>query len=127
MHVLSLRTAQRFYSNATAQMIPGAALHSVNRLVAREPVVVFIKGTPEHPRCKHSKQLVELLERASLTQYAYVDTLEASESREAVKCVSAWDLLPQVFADGEFVGGLEAIEELQEHQRLRSVLRRALA
>ncbi|KAH0484645.1 MAG: hypothetical protein KVP17_001632 [Porospora cf. gigantea B] len=107
-------------------MRPGAALHSVNRLVAQEPVVVFIKGTPEYPRCKHSKQLVELLKRARLTDYAYVDVLEASEAREAVKCVSAWDLLPQVFADGEFVGGLEAIEELEEHQRLRNVLRRAM-
>ena len=82
-------------------------------LITQSPVMVFIKGTPEAPRCGFSKQLVALLAQHSV-QYQHFDILSDNEVREGLKAHSNWPTYPQVYERGQLVGGLDIVRELME-------------
>ena len=85
-------------------------LHS---LINRSAVMIFIKGTPDAPRCGFSKQLLALLSQHGV-QFDYFDILSDSEVREGLKTYSNWPTFPQVYEKGELVGGLDVVKELME-------------
>ena len=98
-------------NSATA---PSSALTSrLQSLITQSPVMIFIKGTPEAPRCGFSKQLVALLAQHGV-QYQHFDILSDNEVREGLKAHSNWPTYPQVYERGQLVGGLDIVKELME-------------
>lgn len=85
----------------------------IEKLVKKNKVVVFMKGEPEEPRCGFSNAVVQVLRMHGVTYEAH-DVLKNESIRNGVKVYSNWPTIPQVFINGEFVGGCDIL--LQMHQ-----------
>jgi Grx4 family monothiol glutaredoxin len=73
--------------------------------------MIFIKGSPTSPKCGFSRQLVVLLGDLKC-EYGYFDILEDDEVRQGLKEFSNWPTFPQLYVDGELMGGLDIIKEM---------------
>ncbi|XP_073434151.1 glutaredoxin-related protein 5, mitochondrial [Dendrobates tinctorius] len=83
-------------------------------LVKKDKVVVFMKGSPAQPLCGFSNAVVQILRMHGVDEYAAYNVLEDQDLRQGVKNYSNWPTIPQVFLNGEFVGGCDIL--LQMHQ-----------
>ncbi|XP_077124807.1 glutaredoxin-related protein 5, mitochondrial [Ranitomeya variabilis] len=83
-------------------------------LVKKDKVVVFMKGSPAQPLCGFSNAVVQILRMHGVDKYAAYNVLEDQDLRQGVKNYSNWPTIPQVFLNGEFVGGCDIL--LQMHQ-----------
>jgi len=94
----------------------------VDRAIADNEVVLFMKGTPQRPQCGFSQRAVGLLSEHR-TDFAAVDVLEALPAyRDALEEHSGWETIPQTYVDGEFVGGSDILAEHAERGDLAEVL-----
>jgi Grx4 family monothiol glutaredoxin len=82
-------------------------------LVKRHRVMLFMKGLPSAPRCGFSRQIVQLLDEEHIS-YDSFDILQDDQVREGLKKFSDWPTYPQLYVDGELVGGLDIVTELKE-------------
>ncbi len=88
------------------------------------PVVLFMKGTPDFPQCGFSAQTAAAL-RALNAQYRHVNIFEEPELREALKTYSNWPTYPQLYVNGELVGGCDIVVEMYRSGELKSLLQGA--
>lgn len=86
----------------------------LDELVKKDKVVVFLKGTPEQPQCGFSNAVVQILRLHGVRDYAAYNVLDDPQLRQGIKDYSNWPTIPQVFLNGEFVGGCDIL--LQMHQ-----------
>lgn len=92
----------------------------IDEQVKNNPVLLFMKGTPNFPQCGFSGQTVQILEYLGV-EYKGVNVLESDELRNGIKDYTNWPTIPQLYVMGEFVGGCDIIREmfqageLQEH------------
>lgn len=89
----------------------GSLENRLKRLITQAPVVVFMKGSPSNPRCGFSRSLVELLKSEQIA-FASFDILEDNEVRQGLKVYSDWKTYPQLYVNGELVGGLDIVKEM---------------
>jgi len=82
------------------------------RLVSSAPVMLFMKGDPSNPRCKFSRQIVELLGEEKIP-YGSFDILQDEEVRAGLKVYSDWQTYPQLYAQGELIGGIDVVKDMQ--------------
>ncbi len=88
------------------------ALHQrIETLLAQHQVVLFMKGSPDAPRCGFSAKAVGIL-GGMLDRYHTVDVLEDAEIREGIKVYGSWPTIPQLYVSGELVGGSDIIESM---------------
>ena len=85
------------------------------------PVVLFMKGTPDFPQCGFSAQTVAAL-RALGAEFKHVNIFEEPELREALKRYSNWPTYPQLYVNGELVGGCDIALEMYQSGELRQLL-----
>ncbi|XP_050036175.1 glutaredoxin-related protein 5, mitochondrial-like [Dermacentor andersoni] len=85
----------------------------ISKLVSQDKVVVFMKGVPEQPRCGFSNAVVQVL-RMHGVDYSSHDVLQDEALRQGIKDFSNWPTIPQVYINGQFVGGCDIL--LQMHQ-----------
>mmetsp|Transcript_13273 Transcript_13273/g.28680 ORF Transcript_13273/g.28680 Transcript_13273/m.28680 type:complete len:386 (-) Transcript_13273:264-1421(-) len=98
------------------QQTPQQALDArLRSLTTSSPIMLFMKGAPNAPRCGFSRQAIEILTAASLS-FGYFDILEDDEVRQGLKAYSDWPTYPQLYAKGELVGGLDILKELAEEE-----------
>ena len=90
-------------------------------LVRRSPVMLFMKGSPDAPRCGFSRQIVELLQGEKVS-FGTFDILTDEEVRQGLKTFSNWPTYPQLYGDGTLIGGLDIMKELNEEGELASSL-----
>ena len=90
-------------------------------LTKRSPVMLFMKGSPDAPRCGFSRQIVELLQGEKVS-FGTFDILTDEEVRQGLKTFSNWPTYPQLYADGKLLGGLDVVKELQEEGELQDAL-----
>lgn len=90
-----------------------ASKEDIDKLVKGNKVVVFMKGVPSEPRCGFSNAVVQVL-RMHGVDYGSHNVLENDAIRQGIKDYSNWPTIPQVFINGEFVGGCDIL--LQMHQ-----------
>lgn len=84
----------------------------VEELVAGNPVLLFMKGTPEMPRCGFSMRVVQVLDSMDV-EYGAVDVLPALQPlREVTTEISDWQTFPQLYVNGELLGGADIVEEM---------------
>ncbi|MBK8814395.1 MAG: Grx4 family monothiol glutaredoxin [Methylococcaceae bacterium] len=88
------------------------------------PVILYMKGTPDFPQCGFSAQTVQVLEACN-AQYATVNILEDPELREGLKSYSNWPTYPQLYIAGELVGGCDIVTDLYQKGELQSMLSNA--
>lgn len=78
--------------------------------VTNNRIVLYMKGSPEFPRCGFSKSVVDVLEHLGV-RYLAVDVLEDDVVREGIKIYGKWPTIPQMYVDGELIGGCDIILE----------------
>jgi Grx4 family monothiol glutaredoxin len=83
----------------------------LQELIEKQPVMVFIKGTPQEPRCGFSRQMVGLLNDRHV-KYGYFDILSDDEVRQGLKTHVDWPTFPMLFYKGELLGGLDIVKEM---------------
>lgn len=90
-------------------------------IVVSNDVVLFMKGTPLFPQCGFSSRAVAILDHCN-AQYESVDVLQDMEIRQGIKAFSDWPTIPQLYVDGEFVGGSDIMMEMYEAGELQQLL-----
>jgi monothiol glutaredoxin len=94
---------------------------AIERAIADHRVILFMKGTPEQPRCGFSARTVAALQSLQ-APFAAVDILPDPRIREELSGLSGWPTIPQLFVDGELVGGADIVAEMYESGELAGTL-----
>ncbi|HZU59786.1 MAG TPA: Grx4 family monothiol glutaredoxin [Solirubrobacteraceae bacterium] len=93
----------------------------IQKAISENPVLLFMKGTPEQPACGFSARTVAILQ--SLEQpFAAVNVLPDPRIRQELSALSDWPTIPQLFIDGELVGGCDIVTEMYQSGELQQVL-----
>ena len=93
----------------------------IAQLVKDNPVLLFMKGTAEMPRCGFSMRATQVL-KALEVPFETVDVLESPEIREGIKVFSNWPTIPQLYIDGQFIGGSDILMEMWESGELQKMV-----
>lgn len=93
----------------------------IRQQIADNPVLVYMKGTPDFPQCGFSAQAVAAL-KACGKEFAYVNIFEDPEVREALKTYSNWPTFPQIYVNGELIGGSDIALEMYHSGELKALL-----
>lgn len=102
-----------------------SALDKIRNYVNSDRIVVFMKGTKDFPQCGFSATVAEILKRSGVP-FASVNVLADHDVREGIKEYSNWPTIPQVYLNGNFVGGCDIMRQLYESQELPAMLKDAL-
>ena len=89
--------------------------------VTQNPVVLFMKGVPEQPRCGFSAVVVQILDHLGV-DFVGVDVLQDDGLRDGIKTFTDWPTIPQLYVKGEFVGGADIIREMFSNGELKPFL-----
>jgi monothiol glutaredoxin len=93
----------------------------IEALVRSDRVVLFMKGSRRFPQCGFSSSVVQILDEV-LPKYTTVNVLEDPEIRDGIKAYASWPTIPQLYIDGEFVGGADIVREMRESGELAQKL-----
>jgi len=88
----------------------------------RNPVVLFMKGSPVFPQCGFSAAVVQILTILGV-KFKGIDVLPDPALRDGIKNFSEWPTIPQLYVQGEFVGGCDIVREMYENGELQEFLR----
>ena len=94
---------------------------AIQGAIAENPVLLFMKGNPEAPACGFSARTVAILQSLD-KPFAAVDILPDPRIRQELSAISGWPTIPQLFVDGELVGGCDIVVEMYESGELHEVL-----
>jgi monothiol glutaredoxin len=94
---------------------------AITGAISEHPVILFMKGTPEAPACGFSARTVGALQALD-APFAAVDILPDPRIRQELSAVSQWPTIPQLFVNGELVGGADIVAEMYESGELAEVL-----
>jgi len=93
----------------------------IQNAISGNPVLLFMKGTPDQPMCGFSARTVAILQSLG-RPFAAVDILPDPRIRQELSALSNWPTIPQLFVDGELVGGCDIITEMYQSGELQQVL-----
>ena len=102
-------------------MLDDALKTHIDKEIASEPVVLFMKGTPVFPQCGFSAAVVGVLSHLGV-KFRGVNVLEDDNIREGIKVYSDWPTIPQLYVKGEFVGGCDIVTDLHLSGQLETML-----
>ncbi len=94
---------------------------AIEQAIAENPVMLFMKGTPDAPACGFSRSTVATLQALD-ARFAAVDVLVDPRIRQELSAISNWPTIPQLFVDGELVGGCDIVTEMYESGELAEAL-----
>ena len=97
-------------------------LDRIKREVSDNDVVLFMKGTPVFPQCGFSATATEILRRCGVTEFASFNILQDETLRQGIKEFSNWPTIPQLYVNGEFVGGCDIMREMYQSGELQQLL-----
>lgn len=127
-HVLGPTFAAQSHTTRAPASAPAAPTESPEQLAARlhqlmrkDTVVLFMKGSPDVPRCGFSRRIVALLREQNIP-FASFDILSDESVRAGLKEINDWPTFPQLVVKGEFVGGLDIVQEMVENGELKELL-----
>ena len=98
-----------------------AVENTIKEQIANNTILLYMKGNPEQPMCGFSAQVTQAL-MACGKRFAYVDILSNPEIRTTLPKVSNWPTFPQLYIDGELIGGCDIITEMHEKGELQSLV-----
>jgi monothiol glutaredoxin len=94
---------------------------AISQAIADNDIILFMKGTPDHPACGFSARTVAMLQ-ALETPFTAVDILPDPRIRQELSAISKWPTIPQLFHNGELVGGCDIVTEMYESGELADTL-----
>jgi monothiol glutaredoxin len=97
------------------------ARERIEKVIAENPVVLFMKGTPDFPQCGFSGQVIQILDYIGAPVHG-VNVLEDQEIRQGIKEYANWPTIPQLYVKGEFVGGCDIVREMFQSGELSALL-----
>jgi monothiol glutaredoxin len=96
----------------------------IKQQVTENQVVLYMKGTPEAPMCGFSAAAVQILEACGADNVATVNVLADDNIRQGVKDFSQWPTVPQLYVNGEFVGGSDIMREMYQSGELQKMFQK---
>jgi monothiol glutaredoxin len=99
-----------------------SAQDTIRNQVTSHPVVLYMKGTPQFPQCGFSATAIEILKRSGVPQPFTVDVLSDNDIRQGIKEFANWPTIPQLYVNGEFVGGADILREMYQSGELQKLL-----
>lgn len=105
--------------------MPEPIFERIQREVRENPILVYMKGTPDFPQCGFSGATVRVFELLGVP-IASRNVLEDPELRDAIKRFSNWPTIPQVYIGGEFIGGCDIVREMYESGELAELVKKTL-
>lgn len=102
-------------------MTENAVQSEIKAKIDANPVILFMKGTPQFPQCGFSSVVVQILDHLGV-EYNTENVLESDDLRDGIKVFSDWPTIPQLYVKGEFVGGCDIIREMFEKGEMRQFL-----
>jgi monothiol glutaredoxin len=100
---------------------PNTLRQEIENAISENPVILFMKGTPDQPMCGFSARTVAMLQSLG-KPFAAVDVLPDPRIREELSSLSNWPTIPQLFVDGELVGGCDIVTEMYESGELQQAV-----
>lgn len=100
-------------------------IDEIKQQIAKNKIILFMKGTPRMPQCGFSARAVQCIEACGV-EFAYVDVLANPQIRQTLPQVSDWPTFPQLFVKGELIGGSDIIAEMFQQGELEPMLRDAV-
>jgi monothiol glutaredoxin len=94
----------------------------IDKTIKDHSVVLFMKGTAQFPQCGFSGRAVQLLKQSGAANIVTVNVLEDDEVRQGIKAYSNWPTIPQLYVNGEFIGGADIMNEMHESGELKKLL-----
>ena len=98
----------------------------IRNQVTESSVVLYMKGTPQSPQCGFSSATVQILKACGVQDFAAVDVLADPEIREGIKSYANWPTIPQLYINGEFVGGSDIVREMYQQGELQKLINSAV-
>ena len=102
-----------------------SAHDKIHEQVTSHPVVLYMKGQPDFPQCGFSANAVRILSACGVDRFFSVNVLEEPEIRQGIKAYANWPTIPQLYVNGEFVGGSDIMTEMFESGELQTLVREA--
>ena len=93
--------------------------------VTQNPVVLYMKGSPQFPQCGFSGVAAQILKACGVNNYLAVNVLEDQDIREGIKTYANWPTIPQLYIKGEFIGGADIMREMYQNGELQQLLEKA--
>ena len=94
----------------------------IKKTVENNKVVLYMKGTKDFPQCGFSATVVQILKNLNVN-FVDINVLTNPEIREGIKEFSDWPTIPQLYIDGEFIGGCDIVKEMFQAQELQQLLK----
>lgn len=95
---------------------------AIRKQVSENPVVLYMKGTPDAPMCGFSAAAIQILEACGVEEVATVNVLDDPEIRQGIKEFSSWPTIPQLYVRGDFVGGADIMREMYQSGELQKLI-----
>ncbi|XP_013386478.1 glutaredoxin-related protein 5, mitochondrial-like [Lingula anatina] len=105
------------FIRATFATQPGSKEH-IESLIKDKKLVVFMKGTPDAPQCGFSNAVVQILRFHGVNEFDSYNVLQDENVRQGIKDYSNWPTIPQVYINGEFIGGTDIMIEMHKNGEL---------
>ena len=99
-----------------------SAQDTIRQTVTSNPVVLFMKGSPKMPMCGFSATATQILNLCGVEHFLSVDVLQDPEIRQGIKDYANWPTIPQLYVNGEFVGGCDILKEMYQAGELQQLL-----
>jgi monothiol glutaredoxin len=93
----------------------------ITQTLEANPVVLFMKGSPDEPRCGFSAVTVQILDHLG-ANFVGVDVLQDDGLRQGIKAFSDWPTIPQLYVKGEFIGGSDIVRQMFQAGELKTLL-----
>ncbi len=94
----------------------------IRQQVETNPVVLYMKGSPQFPQCGFSSRAAQILNGCGINDFLAVNVLTDPELREGIKAFSNWPTIPQLYIHGQFVGGSDIMMDLYQKGELQTLL-----
>ena len=95
----------------------------IKEQVTKNKVVLYMKGTPDFPQCGFSANTIGILKECGVTELFTVNVLENPDIRQGIKQYANWPTIPQLYVNGEFIGGSDIVTEMFQNGQLQTLLK----
>ncbi len=98
----------------------------IRNQVTTNPIVLYMKGTPQSPQCGFSGATVQILQACGVQDFTAVNVLADPEIRDGIKVYANWPTIPQLYIKGELVGGADIVREMYQQGELQKLINSAV-
>lgn len=95
---------------------------TIHNTVTNNPIVLYMKGTAQFPMCGFSGRAIQILKACNAQQVVTVNVLDDADIRQGIKEYANWPTIPQLYVNGEFIGGCDIMTEMFQNGELQNII-----